>query len=269
MEMKSYELAYRIPTFLPGRILSVSLMGLLLLAGCQRQPAPATAPQSTTAQPTPQPTPPSTMQPATEAKPAPAAATSAPIAAAPMAAMEKSAPVAPKTYTIAAGTPVTIRTSGELSAKNNNVGDSFSGTLVQPLSAQGKVLIRAGAPVSGVVVAAKGQGKFKGDGALGIQLKTIGSRPVSSSSYEKSASGKGKRSAVMIGGGGGAGALIGGLAGGGKGALIGGLVGAGAGTAGAAYTGNKNISIPAESTVTFTLTAPIRITAKPGSTASE
>jgi hypothetical protein len=71
--------------------------------------------------------------------------------------------------------------------------------------------------------------------------------------------GKGKRSAVMIGGGGGAGALIGGLAGGGKGALIGGLVGAGAGTAGAAFTGNKELTIPAESAVTVKMTAPLTL----------
>jgi hypothetical protein len=57
----------------------------------------------------------------------------------------------------------------------------------------------------------------------------------------------------LIGGGGGLGALIGGLAGGGKGALIGGLAGAGAGTAGAAYTGNKDVVIPSESRITFRL----------------
>ena len=63
----------------------------------------------------------------------------------------------------------------------------------------------------------------------------------------------------MVGGGAGGGALIGGIAGGGKGALIGGLIGAGAGTAGAAFTGNKELSIPAESAVSFKTTAPITI----------
>jgi hypothetical protein len=58
---------------------------------------------------------------------------------------------------------------------------------------------------------------------------------------------------VLAGGGGGFGALIGGLAGGGKGALIGALAGAGAGTAGAAFTGNKEIVIPAEDRLTFRL----------------
>jgi hypothetical protein len=62
-----------------------------------------------------------------------------------------------------------------------------------------------------------------------------------------------------VGGGTGAGALIGGLAGGGKGALIGGLVGAGAGTAGAAFTGNKEVQIPAETAITFRLANSITV----------
>jgi hypothetical protein len=49
------------------------------------------------------------------------------------------------------------------------------------------------------------------------------------------------------------------LAGGGKGAAIGALAGAGAGTAGAAYTGNKEIVLPAESTVSFKLTRAVEV----------
>jgi hypothetical protein len=63
----------------------------------------------------------------------------------------------------------------------------------------------------------------------------------------------------MIGGGAGVGALIGGLAGGGKGAAIGALVGGGAGTAGAAYTGNKEIVLPAESALSFKLLQPVDV----------
>jgi hypothetical protein len=111
--------------------------------------------------------------------------------------------------------------------------------------------------VEGEVVAAKGRGRFKGAGDLGIQLTSIGGARVSTNEYEKTQAGKGKRTAGMIGGGGGLGAIIGGLAGGGKGALIGGLAGAGAGTAASAYTGNKDVVIPSESRVTFTLTAPV------------
>ena len=73
-----------------------------------------------------------------------------------------------------------------------------------------------------------------------------GSYPVETSSISQAQQGKGKRSAAMIGGGAGLGALIGGLAGGGKGAAIGALAGGGAGTAGTAFTGNKQIVLPAE-----------------------
>ena len=63
----------------------------------------------------------------------------------------------------------------------------------------------------------------------------------------------------MVGGGAGVGALIGGLAGGGKGAAIGAIAGAGAGTAGSAFTGNRDITLPAESVVSFKLEAPLEI----------
>lgn len=150
----------------------------------------------------------------------------------------------------------------QLSASQNNVGDRFSGALAESLrTAGGETVFARGARVSGTVVAAKGRGRFKGSGALGIQATSIAGTPVSVNIYEKEAKGKGKRSAGFIGGGAGGGALIGGLAGGGKGALIGGLLGAGAGTAGAAFTGNKDVVIPSESVVTFRLTAPVKVTA--------
>jgi len=149
-----------------------------------------------------------------------------------------------------------------VSSKTSSVGDSFTGTLAQSVVVGGTKIFPAGTTVTGSVTAAKGQGKFKGAGDLAVDVTRLGSYPVSTSSYEKAQNGKGKRSAALIGGGGGGGALIGGLAGGGKGALIGGLLGAGAGTAGAVFTGNKEISIPAETVVTFKLAAPITVTRK-------
>jgi hypothetical protein len=53
--------------------------------------------------------------------------------------------------------------------------------------------------------------------------------------------------------------LIGGIAGGGKGAAIGAGVGAAAGFIGGALTGNKQIEIPAESALSFTLTQPLTL----------
>lgn len=158
----------------------------------------------------------------------------------------------------------------QLSASKNSVGDGFTGVLAQSVkSPGGAVIFPRGAHVVGTVVASKGQGKFKGSGALGIQVSSISGMRVSVSEYEKEQKGKGKRTAGFIGGGAGGGALIGGLAGGGKGALIGGLVGAGAGTAAAAFTGNKDVVIPSESTVSFHLTAPVTITVAPKEGAAE
>jgi hypothetical protein len=62
-----------------------------------------------------------------------------------------------------------------------------------------------------------------------------------------------KRDIVAIGGGSALGAIIGGIAGGGKGAAIGAAAGGGAGTAGAAVTGKKDITLPAESHLAFRL----------------
>jgi len=74
-----------------------------------------------------------------------------------------------------------------------------------------------------------------------------------------SSKGKGKRTAAMVGGGAGGGALIGGLAGGGKGAVIGGLIGAAAGTGGAGLTGNRDITLPAETALDFKLARSVEI----------
>jgi hypothetical protein len=155
---------------------------------------------------------------------------------------------------------VRITTSETLSAKQNNVGDSFSGVLSGPLTTtDGGTVFKRGTQVTGTVVAAKGQGRFKGAGDLGVELTSIAGIPVQTSTFEQVTKGKGKRTAVLAGGGTGLGAIIGGIAGGGKGALIGGLAGAGAGTAGSAFTGNKNVVIPAESQITFRLTAPLTV----------
>jgi hypothetical protein len=170
------------------------------------------------------------------------------------------APAVSRSRTVPSGTRVPVTMSETLSASRNNVGDGFSGVLSEPLTTEGGgTVFQRGTRVSGTVVAAKGRGRFKGAGDLGIQLTSIGGMRVNTNEYEQISKGKGKRTAALAGGGAGLGALIGGLAGGGKGALIGGLAGAGAGTAGAAYTGNKDVVIPAESQVTFQLTAPLTV----------
>ena len=186
--------------------------------------------------------------------PAPEARHSEPERRAEAAPVERKAPVERREdRSIPNGTRIVVSTNETLKASTSEVGDSFSGTLAQPVrNSAGHVLYARGTRVAGSVVASKGRGRFKGSGALGIELSSVGGDRVQTSEYEKEEKGRGKRTGALIGGGGGLGALIGGLAGGGKGALIGGLAGAGAGTAGAAYTGSHDVVIPAESVITFT-----------------
>lgn len=172
-------------------------------------------------------------------------------------------PPPPPPLVVPAGTSLVVRMGNTIDTKTAHAGDSFTGTLAHSVAVDGVVAIPAGAGVAGTVVDSKSPGRFKGEGTLSVALTSISVHGVpttiSSSTYSQSVKGKGKRTAVMAGGGTGAGALIGGLAGGGKGALIGGLVGAGAGTAGAAFTGNKDLQILAESVVTFKLGNSIRV----------
>jgi hypothetical protein len=127
----------------------------------------------------------------------------------------------------------------------------------------GNTLIEKGARARGTVVDAKAMGHFKGGALLEIRLNSVEVKgkdtAIQTAALERTMQGKGKRSAGFIAGGAGAGALIGALAGGGKGAAIGAAAGAGAGTGGAAFTGNKEIVLNAESLLTFKLTQPIQV----------
>jgi len=164
-----------------------------------------------------------------------------------------------KTFTVPAGTVISVRLGETLGSKSSQPGQNFDATLAESVVVEEKEVIPAGAGAHGVVVDAKPLGRFKGGASLQIELTSIKDYHVQTASVNRSAKGKGKRTAVMIGGGAGAGALIGALAGGGKGAAIGALVGGGAGTAGAAFTGNKDIVLPAETVVSFKLLQPIEV----------
>jgi len=170
---------------------------------------------------------------------------------------------APKPIILPAGTVLTVRLGQAVGSKISQPGQSFPATLAQAVQVDGKDAIPAGAAASGTVVDAKPLGRFKGGASLQLKLVSINvkgsDQSIETSSVIRTESGKGKRTAVLAGGGAGVGALIGGLAGGGKGAVIGALAGGGAGTGGAAFTGNKDIVLPAESALSFKLEQPLEI----------
>jgi hypothetical protein len=164
---------------------------------------------------------------------------------------------APEPPTLPRGTRLEVRLSQTIDVKHAESGERFSGTLAEPVVDGNTVVVPAGSGATGEVLVAHRRGRFKGQSVLALTLTRLDVNGtqyrVDTGSLARTKKGKGKRSAAFIGGGAGMGMLIGGLATGGVGLLVGGLAGGGAGALGAAFTGNRDLSIPAESVVTFRL----------------
>ncbi len=171
-----------------------------------------------------------------------------------------------KPITVPEGTDIAVVLDQTLSSAQNRSGDKFQASLASPVVIDDKTVIPQNSRVIGHVVDARPSGHLRGVARLNITLDTI---EVGGKSYDIATSDDGrigknhnKRNGILIGGGAGLGALIGGVATGGVGAVIGAAAGAGAGTAGAAYTGKKDVRVPAETTLTFQLVRPITIPVK-------
>jgi hypothetical protein len=175
----------------------------------------------------------------------------------------REAPARPRPLVVPAETVISVVLDESISSKTSTPGQNFSASVREPVEVDGRVAVPKGARATGIVKDAKAAGRFKGGASLELTLASI---EINGTNYDvhttapnETSKGKGKRTAAMVGGGAGGGALIGGLAGGGKGALIGGLIGAAAGTGGAGLTGNRDITLPAETPITFKLVDPLEI----------
>jgi hypothetical protein len=204
-------------------------VALLFTAGCKKsenttnQPAtstPSAAPDANSAAPGAA-SPQAPANAMTAANSAPGAA--APGAAAGTAMTPAAPPPPPPPYEIVAGTSLPVILATKLNSKVNKPGEAVLAIKLTSISVRGKLI------------------------------------PITSSTYGATVKGKGKRTAVVTGGGAAVGALIGGLAGGGKGAAIGAGVGGGGGLAASGATGGENVTLAAESRVTFKLTTPITV----------
>lgn len=173
-------------------------------------------------------------------------------------------PPAPETpLTLPRGSRLEVRLGETIDVKHVSSGDRFTGSLVAPVVVGNTVAVPSGSAATGEVLVAHRRGMFKGRSMIALtltQLEVNGTQyHIDTSNLARTKKGKGRRSAAFIGGGAGMGMLIGGVATGGVGLLVGGLAGGGAGALGAAFTGNRDLSIPAESVVSFRLQDPLTL----------
>ncbi len=194
------------------------------------------------------------------------AADAAQSAAAAKAAAEaaKRAAAPPPSHTLAAGTPIAVRTLGEVSTKTSASGSLFEATLAEPLVVDGYTIAPRGAAVEGVVTNADPGGRVKGVASITVGLRSVtmadGRRlAVKTSAVSQDANKSKKKDAAKIGITTGIGAAIGAIAGGGKGAAIGAGAGAAGGTGMVMATRGDPAVIPAESLLTFKLSAPVTV----------
>jgi hypothetical protein len=160
-----------------------------------------------------------------------------------------------KSLEIPSGTTIRVRMIDKLSSEQNQTGDTFRGTLDEPIEVNGRQLYPKGADVIGRVTDVHPTGRLTEPGELDLVLNTVSSGTVAASIRVEPLVIKGeshtKSNASKIGGGAALGAVIGAIAGGGKGAAIGTLAGGAAGTGAAAATGKKPALVDPEAVLTF------------------
>lgn len=231
-------------------------IALLVFGGCNNAKPPANASNSSAANPAsaPSSSAPANSNSANSGSQAPnAQANAQPAAQQPT----------PQPIVIPAGTILHVTVDQSISSKTANAGDEFDASLAAPLSVEGEEVLRRGTRITGIVTVAKSAGHFKGHAELGIALASVTvdgqNYRLHTSDVAEDSKGRGKRTGIGAGGGAAFGAIIGAIAGGGKGAAVGAVAGGGAGTAGAAFTGKRDIEIPAETRLRFKLERSVTI----------
>ncbi len=172
--------------------------------------------------------------------------------------------LAQQQLSLPAGTWVSVRLDQVLSSDRNQLGDSFTATLAQPLIANGIVVARRGQTVAGKVSEVSKGGRIKGTSRLGIEIVELslvdGSQlPVRSQLMSSSAGTSKGRDAAVIATTTGAGAAIGAAAAGGAGAGLGASAGLGAAVIGVLASRGRATELYPEDLVTFRTLAAIQI----------
>jgi hypothetical protein len=171
---------------------------------------------------------------------------------------------AAQSATLAAGTPIKVITSSEISTQTAKTGDAFSVILNEDISDGGRVIAQRGSTVKGVISESDPGGRVKGVAMLTLKLTSLtlanGSEvSVNTNEHHVEADSSVGSDVAKTGIGAGIGAAIGAIAGGGRGAAIGAGIGGAAGAATALVTHGGAAVVAPETPITFNLTSPITV----------
>jgi hypothetical protein len=171
---------------------------------------------------------------------------------------------APTTITLPAGAWVTMRLNEPLSSDRNQTGDAFTGTLLEPIIANGLLIARRGETVTGMVTEAQKAGRVSGVSHLkleltGIQLADGRQIQVKTKLIDRKGNTSYGRDAFAIGATTATGAAIGAGVNGGVGAGVGAAAGLVVSTIGVMLTRGRATVVGPETPLTFSMETPIAL----------
>jgi hypothetical protein len=159
--------------------------------------------------------------------------------------------------TIPAGTRIAVRMIDSIDGKTARAAMRYRASIDDPVAVGSQVAIPQNASCTVEVVSVKSGDEM----ALRLREVNIGGKAYSTSTgdanVEATGTSKGKKAARRGVGLGALGAGIGAIAGGGKGAAIGAVVGGGVGAASGAAAKGKQLNVPTETRLLFSLQAPV------------
>jgi hypothetical protein len=169
--------------------------------------------------------------------------------------------------TIPAGTVLSVRLDQTVSSANNQVGDSLSARLAEPVVVGGDVVLDKETSLRGKVLEAAPAPKIGGKARLELVFTSIdagGEEVLITGLYHSEGKGQTKKDAATIGGATAGGAVLGRVIGHdsgeeAKGTAIGAVVGAAVGTAVAATNKAPAVTIPAGSVIQIVLETPVTV----------
>ncbi|MGA2213743.1 MAG: hypothetical protein ABSH31_10755 [Bryobacteraceae bacterium] len=173
-------------------------------------------------------------------------------------------PPVPASITLPSGTWVTVRVNEPLSSDKNQTGDAFTGTLLEPIIANGLLIARRGETVTGIVTEAQKAGRVSGVSHLkleltGIQLADGRQIQVKTQLIDRKGNTSYGRDAFAIGATTATGAAIGAGVNGGVGAGVGAAAGLVVSTIGVMLTRGRPTVVYPETPLTFSMQTPITL----------